>query len=533
MSDLPSRRVDLDSLLSLLRSEDSELAAASAMVLGACAPSTPQVLGELLARIESASSSLKPYLIEALAKIDPGASFPTVARFLVSSGPLREQAVRLLADRGQAALADLRSLAERTGDGDIAAVIRAIAAIPGRVAREILLGLLPGASFERAKALVPALAAHTEAATRAEQEDVSRALLRLLDRTEPRPRPTEAVALLKLLADLHAQGAERAFLSRAAPGHDAEVRRHALIGLRRLPWPWPEDVARSARSDLQRLFHEEADPALQSAVIPLLGRFGSEGVSLEELASKSRDPSAAVARAALECLADRASEVAAGELFAVLREDRTEIAEAAALHLRELPAILPRVVLAHEDPQYAERREALRGIAEHHRDRGDRAALRALYRQLLDSTDEPELLHSRLVILARIDLARANRAANARAYLALRAARPERAILLLEPLVRERLATPVGRYLLALAHLSCLEPASHPGNPHAERAIQLLTPLARLREFPLLLHLSRDRLFPAAAAPILIGSLALASPPKSDIAATLAARFGEGRPAQA
>ena len=284
MSDPSSRRVDLDSVLSLLRSEDSELAAASAMVLGACAPSTPQVLGELLARIESASSSLKPYLIEALAKIDPAASFPTVARFLVTSGPLREQAVRLLADRGQAALANLRSLAERTGDGDIAAVIRAIAAIPRAGGPGDSPRTLAGREFRTCEGVGPSTGgAHRsrdppgtggcepdspEASRphRAETpSDRNRCPAQTLGRSSLTGRGTGVSVAGRSLDTTRKSVATPDWTS---PLTVALARRHNLLRPVRLAAPLP----RGSGSGPSVCRH------------PLLGRFGAEGVSLEELA---------------------------------------------------------------------------------------------------------------------------------------------------------------------------------------------------------------------------------------------------------
>lgn len=140
----------------------------------------------------------------------------------------------------------------------------------------------------------------------------------------------------------------------------------------------------------------------------------------------------------------------------------------------------------------------------------------------LDPDHPPDTLPDRVVALAAADQQGLNRAVEARVRRAPGAAGIE----ILEPLVRNRLATPNGRYLLALCHLLEAGLALRKGDDHHDRAMQLLSPLARMAEVRLGKRLSAERRLPDPCLRAIVDHMAARSADEQAVAAAISGRLG-------
>jgi hypothetical protein len=102
----------------LLRAGPLETRAAAAIVLGALRPKAPSVERALRNAYEDAPAVLKPYVLDALAKLRSKATLELLAGLLTGTGASRDQAVALIADYGPEAFPAILAAAEAAPAAD-------------------------------------------------------------------------------------------------------------------------------------------------------------------------------------------------------------------------------------------------------------------------------------------------------------------------------------------------------------------------------------------------------------------------------
>jgi hypothetical protein len=519
MTGMPPRRVSKRALLALLSGEEEELVAAAALVLGALRPQGRDASRALEKAADSAPPHLAPYLLDALARIDPDRALPRLARRLEEHGQAREQAIRLIAGLGVRAVPLLARRVAASDPEHSSPELRALGEIPGPEASEVLLRSLRGAGFERAKQLFAIFANRLGRMSTAERNELVQILGRRLGELEDPAADTEAIAILKILGTSGASSAVPA-AARAAATRGGAVRLAAFEALRGLPVA-PEDAA-AVRDAASRALAGDAPPLLLAAALRVLLAVAPETPRAAELAGFARSSEPALARAALVGLRDRPWPEAAEILLAALDRSEPEVQETAIAGLATRHESLPRLAAALEEPIASRLRPALFDVL---REQG-KTAPPDLFRRILRprllaggprAPDDPGLLGA-----VRFDRARTNRLAEACARRALARREHASAIQALEALVRDRQATLRGRYLLALLHLAESGPDGDPA--HLERARQLLAPLARIPSFALAARLQRERRLPDPASGALISCLESRSAAERGVADALRRR---------
>lgn len=518
MPQRPGDRISTTSLLRLLRSGDTEEVVAAALVLGALGPSDPRVVPALARRLESAPSPLKAYLLDAIARLRGDGSLEVIATFLRVEGSLREQAVRLFAARGPGGLRKLRALLPDARDEDISTFIRIASAVGGRAAADFLLDLLPGSGFDRAKQIYGTLAELAKTMDRTLKRHAVDRLLAFLS-TATAVDTTAEIAAVKILARLPDPRAFAALLARTAPGRPPSLRESALEALAHLP----PAASRTRRlvPQLTPLLGPEEPPVVSAAALRLLRASDPGAAGVETLLALARSGRVEVARVALGELRRHPKDVVIATLLEALKHPDGAVSAAAAGALEEMPEAVEDLLAAHENPEFAPHQETLRTILSARPRPVSAARFRRLVASFVDGTADPELLKGRLLILATLDRNALNRAAESRAEAALAAGDAVRGCDLLEPLVRGRLATPSGRYLLAVAHLLARVPGSTQEDGHFDRALHLIGPLARLPEWDLRRRLVREELLDPERRAELTEALAARPGPEGALGAAL------------
>ncbi|MAG56920.1 MAG: hypothetical protein CMJ83_11555 [Planctomycetes bacterium] len=489
---MSGRPITTSSLLRLIASGAPEDQCAAAIVLGRLRPGDRRVIPALGRAVERASSPVKAYLLDALGQFDDPRAFKYISPYLTISGSLREQAVRLLQDRGVSVLDDLRRLYTRTHASDTTAFVRVFSAIPHPDAIDFLVGLLPDAPFERARSVASSLRRALPEMPATIRRHLVTSLITLLRTLETAPNQTAEIAVIKVLTDANDPRAITPLLVRTRFGHGGAIRQNALDGLASVPLPARRQGA--VVKALTPLF-DDPSPSFATAALRVLRRFDPPALGLPELRSLVESRHVEVARVALRELRRFRGKDVVAVLLDTLRSGRQPLQAAAATTLAELDGVDDALVAAHEDPAFEEHQDTIRTILATGQSDVDTKTFRRHARRLLADDVTPEVLAGRLLALGAMNRSALNRIAESRAKRALTARENERVIHLLEPLVRNRLAAPMGRYLLAIAHLA-LGDTTTEDNDHEERSLRLLGPLARLSDWKLRKHLLDERRIP-------------------------------------
>jgi HEAT repeat protein len=484
------RAVSTASLLRLLLEGDPEEQCGAALVLGALRPPDPRVIPALGRALGSASTPVKAYLLDALGKQDDARIVPYVAPFLTVEGSLREQAVHVLRGQGPEVMARLMRRFERASeiDSDNRAYLRVFALAATQDTVRFLVGLLEKSPFDTVRGVVQAFRHAAPSYDRKVLGALRRALVELLGRLAPDNDPTAEVAALKIIGVTASPSALTPVLERTRGDRPPIIRHNALEALAQLPIPSSRRT--TVAKSLFPLLEETDNPTVICAALRVLRHLSPPVLTEAHLIPLMTSPHLEVARAAVRDVVQFPSADIVRQLLDILVK-RPPVQRAAAAALAAIDGSVPELLVAHDDPRFAEHQETLRTILASRSEVLSPATFRTQVRRLVDADQSPDVLQGRLLTLAVMNRPALNRAVESRARTALDLKDWKRVHQLLEPLVRHRYATPAGRYMLAIAHLGAAE-SLVAGDPHHDRAMQLLGPLARLREWRLRPRLLRE-----------------------------------------
>lgn len=518
------RNVSTTALLRLLESGEPEVQCAAALVLGSLKPGDRRVVPTLGRVLAQASAPVKPYVLDALGQIDDTRTFKYLFAHLTSTGSLREQAVRLLQERGVKVLGDLTRAYEKSGEAGAQAIVRVLARIPHPDAIDFLVGLLASANFELARPLAQSLRRAVPSMDGKLRRHLVSKLTDALDALTDGSNPTAEIAMVKVLGVCGDSRAVTALLSRTGPGPVASLRYDALEALAATKIP-PRRHKAVVRAILL-LLDDSEPPGIAAAALRVLRNLTPFPLGPQELEALVRSDHEDVARVAVRELRRFPGREVVGLLLDTLLRDSPAVQAAAAATLADVTDVLDVLVDAHEDPRFAAHRDTLRAILTARTLDLDSGSFTTRVRRLLDDVANPEALHGRILALAAVDRSALNRAVESRARQALQAHEYERVLNLLEPLVKNRLATPQGRYILALGHLGLGNGALEPGDGHHDRAMQLLSPLARVSKFRLKASLLKEDRVPATCLEAVATHMSQRPEVERDVATALRGRLG-------
>lgn len=523
----PSREVSTSALLRLLTTGDPEQQCGAALVLGALTPTDRRVVPALGRALDGSRSAVRPYILDALGEFDDPRTFRYIAPFLFSEGSLREQAVRLLQARGAAVLHDLIRFHRRNADRtDTAAFFRVMAHIEHEEAVDFVVSQLASSAFEQARNVAQSLKKFGPRYPTSIRKHLIGRLIDTLDElASTGSNPTAEIAIAKIFRVVHDARVIRPLLDRLPSDILPALRQNVLDALAEVPIPKARATTVTRR--LLPLLHDDEPPFVVAGALRVLRRFEPFPLERSGLEQLCRSAHADVARVALRELVRFQDEDAVQLLLDALRRDESSVWGTAASTLSEMTEAIDAVVSAHEDPRFARHQETLRAILAAHAEGIDGAGFRRRVKALIDADTDEATLVGRLLALAAIDKAGLNRAVESRVSKALTQGDSARAVTLLEPLVRNRLASPRGRYLLALGHIATAGTDFAPGTPHHDRAMQLLSPLARVSGFRLKRHLVEETRVSDDALRAVAEYMSRRPQIEKDVAAALLDRLGD------
>ena len=494
------RPVSTAALLRLVGDGDAEERCAAILVLGTLRPDERRVVPALGRALDGAPPTIRPYIVDALARYGTPAALRRIVPLLDESGVGREQAVQVLGAAGPAALPLLRRRMRQSGSREAGEPLVQVAASVGTCeAMDLMVDCLADPTFGTARRLVTAIRERSSSWPQQVRSHLAELLVDRLARATGSEDRTAVIAALKGLGALGEARHLATVLDWVHPGHPLPVRQAAIESLGAAPWPGA--LRRKAAEVLGPVARAVRPFRLAAAAIRALARIDSEALDTGTLLDLAGSPSPDIADAALAALGSHAREAVAAALLAGLEDVRPGVRTREQATLVDPENVTERLVVAHGNARHAAHREAILALLARRRDRTDAATFRRLTRRLLATDLDPELLGQRLLLLAHVDRPALNRSVETRARRALAAGEDAHALDLLEPLVRNRLATPTGRYLAAVAHARQITAdTGRASERHLARALQLMTPLERLPAFDLRGALGRERRIPAAPA---------------------------------
>lgn len=515
-----TRNITTAAVLRLLEQGEAEEICGASLVLGALRPTDKRVVPALGRALKRAPRPVKPYLLDALARTEDPRAVRHILPYLLEQGSLREQAIRILARKRLPVLEHLRRLHRRGDPETRQAIARILVALESEEALDQLVDTLPVADFGPARTVFSTVRRHLPSWPARLRRHLAHAVARLLEGPDCRMTVSGEVCAVKLLGILESSRGIRALLQRTASGTHRGVRRDALEALAHVTLP------RSRRRTLENALCpllDDPEPQVAAGALRVLGRLDPPSPDPDVLVRLSRAPHGELAALALRQLGRSGSRASLDPLLQALRREEPPIREAAAATLRQHPDAVAPLLAAHEDPGFQHRRELIREIL-HARPEPPEGAPRKELRRLLDPQAPKEVLGARLLALGALDRRALNRAVEARVRQALARGHREPVFALLEPLVRNRLASPLGRYLLAVAHLQEAGAGAGPEDPAYRRAMNLLGPLARLPGWSLRRQLARERRLGPELLELIVAHMIGRPEPERSLAAYLESR---------
>ena len=470
-------------LLGLLKDGDPEQMCAAAVLLAKVPPKNPQLVLELALASRAAPVPVRPYVLAALASCKPAWAAPHLIPCLDESGVTREQVIRLLIAFGDALLPQLDAATpcpERS-----VATARILVGIGSNASLSRLMTMLRDAEFPLARAIVAEARRALPHRDEAFRCCLGKHAARLLRSLPPLSAPTSQIALLKLLGAVGDASVIPAILKRLRPDLSPAVRFSALEALAHVPISdrMRGSVVRAVTPSLSESARCPA-PALSLQVLRRLDPLPFRLSTLKRLLDASYP---ATVRLAIRELPRFADDEVLAILQRLMSHPRVPIQKAAAQALAQCPGALKVILEKSDEPEWNQHRSTIaEALATEDRSLGG-DEIQSHVLPLLDKDADPDKTRSRLLLLASFEKNTVGRLICDHAKALLRSGHAERVILLLEPLVRHRLATTDARYLLLLAHIKNFH-ASADGKA-ATRAEQLALPLLRSREVHLLQRL--------------------------------------------
>ncbi len=482
---------DLDRICGMLEADSPELQCAAAMVLGELKPKEAEVPKALLRALKSANETVRPYVLEALARIDAKAAIPHLLPLLSGPDPARGRAVRTLASLGPDAARELR---QSLGKAD-AQVRQGILEVLGQfkdvdASDALFAGLLdPDPDVARKAAM--ACSQRLEAMSPEEKSKALREVLGFMESPRVQRIKTPLAACLQVVGAAKDPSAARKVLPYADRRQAPAVRTAALQALSRMPLEGAPAAAAAAKI-LPFLGEEDFNGVVKPALDVLekipLGR--AEGERLIKLVESPRPQ---VRLYALKALGPVGTPAAAEALTGALLSVDPQVVERAEAALGSNPAYVPILVKALERQEDLTRAWKITNVLRAHKEILDKATVRKLLARclaLLEKKDGGAPVFFEVVRSAAP--AALKEAVLKKGRELLRRGKVEEAERTLRLLHREDLAGPETEMALAIAQLrrQRLEPAlAWRDQGHA---VQTFSRLAKLEGFPFVKSLQQD-----------------------------------------
>jgi len=329
------------SLIGLLRSPDPTLQLAAMRVVAALELSSKTVIESLADALESDDEALQVQALRGLAQLGPADALQWVAPKILATGAVRQEAARVLALSGAAAVPPLRKLYAQADHHGKRAIVTTIAGIGGVPSLQFLLRAIPAADLEFIKHLTACARQVIEALPPAGRSGAAREVRAFLRDKATLRNPHAVISGLILLGGMSEPKAveeARALLFQYLDRKQPEpVRRNAAVSLARLPLP----AARAATllpALVPFLCEAEWVPVVQN-LLPVLQRIELKPAAAAGLLPLLRkSPHAAVHEHVLERLRGQDTLPVAKEVLPLLGSTHPRLRDAAEAVLKTMPS---------------------------------------------------------------------------------------------------------------------------------------------------------------------------------------------------
>lgn len=466
----------------LLRSKDSEVRCAAAMVLGRLRPIDPETPGALRRMLATEEAPTRAYVIDGLAATGSPDVIEDILPFLEVRGASAEQAIRALRPFKKAALAPIIARHEGVKGWRSGACLKAVASILDKAAVEFVFDKLDEVDWEEARATSLFLREIFPRYPKSAQTVIVRRVNEILTRTATTTNTNALTTALKLAAALGEEIGGEIPVRHVAPfverGWTPTIRRHALLALLELK-PEADDVVAMR----PRLFAYAEEANVDDIAFPALrviDAWSSPPIEYDDLRRLTESRHGAVAEWALEQLFKRNDATSDDDVMKLLASPRPELRSAAMATLASIEGGGKRLIEAFmTEPNERVRDEIARVVSER-RESIDRADIDRLSKKwIADVAGGAGIDRALLALVAGVDRERFNRRLLAAVRLLRRSNRCEDVLTLLQPVVRGRFATEEVRIQLAFANLFLAGDSLTLEDQHFKRAADLFGPLAR------------------------------------------------------
>lgn len=495
----------IEKIIGMLGDHDPETRCAAAMVLARLRPLDDRAVEALRRGMKKAPLHARSYFLDALAATRDPRVIPDVIDMLESKGSVTDMAIGVSRTFGTKALDEIERRHEGVAGWINGAYIKAVAGIHCAKAARMLIDRLPAADWEQARATSMFFNEHFHRYPETGKAYVRKKLHRYLEKDAATLEFQVVITCLNLTRQFR-EPIDRDVLLRLAEEADTpSLRRHALGALEVLT---PDlDRLDEHRRRLHELLDRAEGDEFGRPVVDVLAAWDEPQPALEELLELASRPGRVATDYAFQELArlygDEAAPVLERELATGDRY-RREAALAALCGIKDGLGRILRVFGSVAD------RELRRNLSEAliagqiDIDAEAAAGLRTAYSD--SATGEHDYDAALLHLLGARDREGLNDHLLAQARTAIASGEPERAIVLLQPLVRHRHAGAEARFVLALANLKASRDLRRLDEPRTKRTIDILAPLARTPGFDLAGRLKEAvELLPAELLTILSG----------------------------
>lgn len=330
-------------LLKLLQSQDPNLTLAAARVVTALEMRNKSAIRALGSCLESDVEAVQVQALHALAQLGAADAVDLVAPMLLESGIVRQQAARVLALAGPAALPRLKRLYPKADHHGRRAIASTLAEIGVRPAFDFLLRCMPAEDLELVKHLTVCARSILARMPNATRLTAVRSLRTFLRERKTQRNPHAVIGGLILLGGVpDPKAAEEArkmllgYLDRRQP---EAVRRNAAISISRLPVASKQ--AETLVPKLVPLLGEKEWTPVPQNVLPLLQRLDLTPKAAPKLLPLLRkSPHAAVHMHVLTRLQGCNSATVVREVLPFLSAEHPRLREAAEAALKTMPVAM-------------------------------------------------------------------------------------------------------------------------------------------------------------------------------------------------
>jgi len=437
-------------ICAMLKTEDPELRAAAARVLGELGAKEPAALAALSDVLTQDAGPPRLYALAALAGSPTAEAVGYVLPAFAGHEDLRQAAVDAIAGFGHKAVAHLKEAVLKAPLPQRKGAASALARIGGRTAHELLLRALANGELEVSKhicfVLDHAIAAMTDRAKGVLLAQVEK----YLAHKRVQKKETAACSGILLLGMLASPKAKKTLLRFASPGHTGEVRRRALLALRGI-------AEALAAAEIATLATYLEDDDLGNVVLPTIDALrpvALPAAAASRILRLAQSPHPAVRDFAVFKMGRLDTPAAAKILIADLDAPQPELRQLALSSLRRNPAAVPLLVKRLAEETDEQRLATLARILEPHAANIAPAARRRLMTRLLKLVEADDPLAEPFAFLLRhadpdaLDAALLKRAKSLKSRK--RFAEADR---LLRTLVRGGTASPQALYQAAIVGL--------------------------------------------------------------------------------